>query len=1103
MVNNTPAELQEDVDWYKDAVIYQLHVKSFCDGNGDGSGDFRGLIEKLDYLQWLGVTALWLLPFYPSPLRDDGYDVADYRDVHQHYGTMQDFRDFVTAAHARGMRVITELVLNHTSDQHFWFQRARHAPGGSEERNFYVWRDNDKGYAGTRIIFPDAETSNWAWDPVAGAYYWHRFFSHQPDLNFDNPKVLEEVSNVMRFWLEAGVDGFRLDAAAYLCEREGTSNENLPETHAVLKHLRAIMNKEYPHGFFLAEVNQWPEDVSAYFGEGDECQMAFHFPLMPRLFLSLAAHDRYPIYDIMQQMPEIPEGCQWAVFLRNHDEMTLEMVTDRERAFMYQVYALEPRAKLYVGIRRRLAPLVENDRRKIELMMSLLLSMPGTPIVYYGDEIGMGDNIFLGDRDGVRTPMQWNPDRNGGFSSADTQRLELPAIQDPVYGYQAVNVEAETRSPSSLLHSLRRLIGVRRAHRVFGRGRIIFLYPTNRSVIAYVREFQDEIVLCVVNLAETSQAATLDLSRYLGRTPVEMIGWSAFPPIVDDHYSFTLAGCAFFWFLLRADASGAAAAAATASAATVAPEFPTLVLPRGWKSLFERAARSRFESAVLPAYFGVPARNAPGSGPEIGDVHEFDARFRRNVSTQSVPEVPSPQRMLLLDAMEIAQESGNLLLAMVEWEIGGRRAIWIAALDRIDENDATAPALMRAAIARARTGSQLTIVYDALADDRFWIWLGDSLHFGREISGETGVFVFETYAALEYLNISSEPIVRSLSNEGIRGAVVHNVLFVKILQAVEPGIHPEIELAKALPEAGFFHVPSLVGSMTYRSAEAEPISLALAYRFVESRGTGGDVARFFLERLFERLRAVPTARTSSMNRGGGFVRYAQRIGRRMAEFHRALASRSNDPDFVPEIIDEFEVATEIADVSALVAPALDALDSDDALRGRSAALHAQIASLGASLTGLWRSRIHSRFDLNALLVISDEVIVSELEGDTALSFAQRRRKRSPLVDLATMLASFDALAETALAHVGADQTEDARRFEPFVDARLRRARESLLKGYEGVSGSAISRNALAFFEIERALRELTCRPRTNPPTPVPRSALRILERNVEPRNDQM
>src|ERR1700733_4691002 len=516
--------------WYKDAIIYQLHVKSFFDSNGDGIGDFRGLISKLDYIADLGVNTLWLLPFYPSPLLDDGYDISDYRGVHPDYGTLADFRQFVREAHRRGIRVITELVVNHTSDQHPWFQRARKAKPGSPWRDFYVWSDNDQKYAGTRIIFVDTERSNWTWDPVAGAYYWHRFYSHQPDLNYDNPQVLKAVLSVMRFWLQLGVDGLRLDAVPYLVEREGTSNENLPETHKILKRLRAEVDSAFPGRVLLAEVNQWPEDCKDYFGDGDECHMAFHFPLMPRMYMAIAREDRFPISDIMRQTPAIPDKCQWAVFLRNHDELTLEMVTDSERDYLWQTSPADRRARINLGIRRRLAPLLERDRRRIELMNSLLLSMPGTPVIYYGDEIGMGDNIHLGDRNGVRTPMQWTPDRNGGFSRADPAALVLPSIMDPLYGFESVNVEAQSRDPHSLLNWMRRMLGVRGQHQAFGRGRLRFLYPKNRKILTYLREHDDETILCVANLARSPQAVELDLSEFQGRVPIELNNGSQFSP---------------------------------------------------------------------------------------------------------------------------------------------------------------------------------------------------------------------------------------------------------------------------------------------------------------------------------------------------------------------------------------------------------------------------------------------------------------------------------------------------------------------------------------------------------------------------------------------
>ncbi|MDD7983289.1 maltose alpha-D-glucosyltransferase, partial [Achromobacter ruhlandii] len=499
MNSDTPP--QDDGLWYKDAVVYQLHVKSFFDSNDDGVGDLPGLISKLDYIANLGVDTIWLLPFYPSPRRDDGYDIADYRGVHPDYGTVADVRRLIRAAHARGLRVITELVVNHTSDQHPWFQRARSSRPGSAARNFYVWSDNDKAYAGTRVIFCDTEKSNWTWDPVANAYFWHRFYSHQPDLNYDNPQVLKEVLAVMRHWLDMGVDGLRLDAVPYLVEREGTNNENLPETHQVLKRIRAVIDAEYPGRLLLAEANQWPEDAQEYFGDGDECHMSFHFPLMPRMYMAIAQEDRFPITDIIRQTPDIPATCQWAIFLRNHDELTLEMVTSRERDYLWSVYAADPRARINLGIRRRLAPLLERDRRRVELMNSLLLSMPGTPVLYYGDELGMGDNVHLGDRDGVRTPMQWSPDRNGGFSRADPERLPLPVLMGPLYGYEAVNVEAQQRDPHSLLNWTRRMLAQRRQTRAFGRGTLRFIQAGNRKILAYLRQWRDTTILCVANLS--------------------------------------------------------------------------------------------------------------------------------------------------------------------------------------------------------------------------------------------------------------------------------------------------------------------------------------------------------------------------------------------------------------------------------------------------------------------------------------------------------------------------------------------------------------------------------------------------------------------------
>jgi maltose alpha-D-glucosyltransferase/alpha-amylase len=549
-VETPPLDVTDQSHWYKDAVIYQLHVRTFSDSNNDGIGDFPGLLQKLDYLQDLGVNVIWLMPFFPSPLRDDGYDVSDYRAIHPAYGNLDDFKKFLSAAHERGLRIIVEMVLNHTSDQHPWFQKSRSSQDNSK-RDWYVWRETDDNFKGARIIFIDTEPSNWAWDPVSKSYYWHRFFSHQPDLNWDNPAVFEEMWDIMKFWLDLGVDAFRLDAVPYLIEREGTNCENLPETHAVIRKLRKRMDESFSGRMLLAEANQWPADVRAYFGEGDEFHMAFHFPLMPRIFMAVQLEDCKPIIEILEQTPAIPENCQWCTFLRNHDELTLEMVTDVERAYMYDVYATDKSMRLNVGIRRRLAPLMDNDRLRIQLLNVLLMSLIGTPVIYYGDEIGMGDNIYLGDRNGVRTPMQWNGGWNGGFSGADPESLYSPLISNPVYGYQAVNVEAQKRSSHSLLLWMKRLIAVRNSTRVFSRGSLEFLRPGNHRVLAFVRELASERILAVNNLSSSAQAVELNLQKYKGMIPIEMAGRNLFPRISEVPYLLTLGAYQSFWFRLR------------------------------------------------------------------------------------------------------------------------------------------------------------------------------------------------------------------------------------------------------------------------------------------------------------------------------------------------------------------------------------------------------------------------------------------------------------------------------------------------------------------------------------------------------------------------
>jgi maltose alpha-D-glucosyltransferase/alpha-amylase len=783
---------QDDL-WYRDAVVYQTHVKAFQDSNGDGIGDVQGLTARLDYLAELGVTALWLLPFFPSPLRDDGYDIAGYTDVHPSYGTLEDVERLVAEAHARGIRVIAELVVNHTSDQHPWFERARRAPRGSPERAWYVWADDDKQYQGTRIIFTDTEHSNWSWDPVAGQYFWHRFFSHQPDLNFDNPEVLGAIVDVMRFWSERGIDGFRLDAVPYLCEREGTNNENLPETHAVIKILRAVLEKEFPDRIFLAEANQWPEDLNAYFGDGDECHMSFHFPLMPRMFLAVADADRYPIYDILRQTPPIPEGCQWAVFLRNHDELTLEMVSDRERARMNQVYAVEPRMRINVGIRRRLAPLLENDRRRIELMNGLLLSMPGTPVIYYGDEIGMGDNLFLKDRDGVRTPMQWSPDRNGGFSETEPVRLYAPPVTDPTYGYAAVNVEGQSKTPSSLLNWMRRIIAVRKAAKVFGRGSLTLLYPANRHVLAYLRELDDETVLVIANLAGNAEAVQLDLASFAGRTPFEMLGSTAFPPLTTAPYTVTLAPYGFFWFSLVRDPANTDAP----NRARALPELPTVVVPRAGLA-FDRWARAVIDADVLP--------RALGAG-EHGRVR--DALADRELD----PE---------LAFLFVGDERRVLSLPL--------RFVWN---EPVRED----------ALARARSGPREGWVVDAGDDGTTALVVERAMRAGTVLrDGRELVFALEGEAPREAA--SSQ---RLGSASGAQRWILDDERLVTLHRAMPRLEDSSVAFLRHLREVGFRFVPALYGTALYVDEDGAARVAATSQSFVSHPDDAESALRALLD----------------------------------------------------------------------------------------------------------------------------------------------------------------------------------------------------------------------------------------------------------------
>ena len=1050
MTRNPTALLVDDALWYKDAVIYQLHVKSFCDSDNDGVGDFPGLISKLDYIAELGVDVIWLLPFYPSPRRDDGYDIAEYRGVHPDYGNMADVRRFIAEAHARGLRVITELVINHTSDQHPWFQRARRAKPGSALRDFYVWSDNDKKYAGTRIIFIDTEPSNWTWDPVANAYYWHRFYSHQPDLNFDNPRVLKAVIGVMKFWLNLGVDGLRLDAVPYLVEREGTSNENLPETHEVLRKIRAAMDGEFKNRLLLAEANQWPEDTQEYFGAGDECHMAFHFPLMPRMYMAIAREDRFPITDIMRQTPEVPPGCQWAIFLRNHDELTLEMVTDAERDYLWEVYASDRRARLNLGIRRRLAPLLERDRRRVELMNSLLFSMPGTPVMYYGDEIGMGDNIHLGDRDGVRTPMQWSPDRNGGFSRADPEQLVLPAIMGSLYGYESVNVEAQSRDAHSLLNWTRRLLATRKRHRVFGRGSIQFLQPSNRKVLAYIRALEGEApILCVANLSRASQAVELDLSAFAQRVPVELIGGTAFPPIGQLSYLLTLPPYAFYWLELRENEPGPTW---SQPASEQLPEFTTLVLRAGLDALADtrqrEAHRQLIEREILPSY--LPKRRWFAAKDSVLRSAKFAwgapvpvdaASTNRPLAGATRPEVFLNEVAVTLGSPDGTERVERYLLPLsIAWE------------------SSTLPALpIQLALARVRRGRHVGYLTDAFTTETFARALLTNLVRGTTLEANDGTVHFEPEPNIAELAepagsaaspeagstrpaplplAPDTPIQWLAAEQSNSSLVIGESVIVKLIRRIATGIHPEVEMTRHLTRVGYANTAALIGEVSHHAADGERATLAVMQSFVPNQGDAWTWALDYLRRTIDELAvqmegvtsgdgesspvAVSEARVDTDEALAGYVNFIGVIGTRLGELHAARAAPTEDPSFGARIADADDAAYWTARVSEQLTRAHDNLtawqqQNPDSPRQADVQwlLSQHQALLDAARThaedglGATLSRIHGDFHLGQVLVAQGDAFLIDFEGEPSRPVEERRRKTSPLRDVAGLMRSLD------------------------------------------------------------------------------------------------
>jgi maltose alpha-D-glucosyltransferase / alpha-amylase len=1050
-----PGQGDGDPLWFKDAVIYEVHVRAFCDGNDDGCGDIPGLTRKLDYIKDLGVNTLWLLPFYPSPGKDDGYDIADYRNIHPQYGTRADFRAFVREAHRRNLRVITELVINHTSDAHPWFQAARRAAPGSVKRNYYVWSDTTTRYAGTRIIFRDSETSNWMWDEQAGAYYWHRFFSHQPDLNFDNPHVLRAVLRIMDFWLRLGVDGFRLDAIPYLVEREGTGNENLRETHEVIKRIRREISGRYSDRLLLAEANQWPEDVRGYFGDGrDECHMAFHFPLMPRMYMAIAQEDRHPIVEILAQTADIPATCQWAIFLRNHDELTLEMVTSEERDYLFQAYAAEPRARLNLGIRRRLAPLMENDPERIKLMNSLLLSLPGSPIIYYGDEIGMGDNVFLGDRNGLRTPMQWSPDRNAGFSLADPQQLYLPPIMDPVYGYQAVNVEAQTRDRSSLLNWMKRMLQVRRTSQAFGRGTLRFFRPGNRHVLAYLREFGDDTLLCVANLARSAQPVELDLADHQGSVPVELLGHTVFPPIGPRPYLLSLPGYAFYWFRLSREAE----APPWHESHLAAEDLPVLVLSEGWDSFFpERVPQARTAFATrlraeledrLVADLLATQRWAAPAGTVLP-----------GTTARAAPRAPAR----LVDQLLPQAEFERWLVGIYQVTQGARAGLYFVPLAMaFEEREAERCRKLRpAALARIRQQAAVGVLADACADEDFCRALVAAIGAARALSAAGGRLQCTaggSFAALAG-SATAPPAVAPAGTQGANTTVrVGDTLFLKVCRRLQPGISPGVEIGRYLTDVAHFpHSVPLAGSIEYQRADGTRCTLALLQAFVSNQGDGWDytvnhLVRFLEERI--------TGAQPPGDAHGLHLALMRTLAERTAQLHAALAAATADPALTPEPLTAADLAgwrrarrSAAAQVLELLAqhvahlPPAAAADAAIVLRRRRLLLRRLGASARRVPRGL-KIRCHGDYHLGQVLLKRNDFVITDFEGPPDQSVAERRRKRSPLSDVAGMLRSFAYAREMALQRCSLTSADERARWQPLLEQWERQARRTFMETYD-------------------------------------------------------
>ncbi|MGH7268553.1 MAG: maltose alpha-D-glucosyltransferase [Candidatus Rokuibacteriota bacterium] len=1047
--------LDDDPLWYKDAIVYELHVRGFYDSNGDGFGDFRGLTEKLDYLQELGITAVWLLPFYPSPLRDDGYDIADFASVDARYGTLRDIRRFLREAARRGLRVITELVLNHTSDAHPWFRRARLSPPGSRQRDFYVWSDTPERWREARIIFNDFESSNWSYDPVAKAYFWHRFYSHQPDLNYENPSVRRAVLRVMDFWLEMGVAGLRLDAVPYLYERDGTTGENLPETHAFVKDLRRHLDARFGDRMLLAEANQWPEDAAAYFGDGNECNMVFHFPLMPRLFMALAMEDRFPILDIIEQTPTIPDRCQWALFLRNHDELTLEMVTDQERDYMTRRYADDRHARINLGIRRRLAPLLNSDRKKIELINSLLFSMPGTPVLYYGDEIGMGDNFYLGDRNGVRTPMQWSADRNAGFSRANPQSLYLPIITDPGFHYEAINVEAQERNPDSPLAWTRRMIAVRKRYQAFGRGTFEPIDAGNPRVLAFLRRYREETILVAANLSRQAQYTRLDLRGLEGRLPTGLGLGAQFPRIDRNPYPLTFGPYGFYWFSLEAQP----AERIVVHAATLVQAAPVRSLPATRGDLFAPANRGVLEELLHAHTARVGPRAARVVAVEVAEV--VPVTFGASVA------------YFVLATLEYARGEREMrVFPMTE-----ARA---AQADRIRRE---APGAVMARLhGLPGEGDGERLVIDALADVAFCQGLLRGVRRGRSFRGEIGELVarpFSHFRALE--GRGGVPTSATRLPGSVRGSLIRygDQFVLKLVRRAWEGPNPELELGRHLTEeVGFAHIPPVAGALEYRRPGRDAVTIGVLHGFVAHEGDAWDATLAALThyrgRVVQRTDAPPEAPLARLLRApdtgalppvareavGDYLSLADRLGRRTAEFHLALAS-VQDPALAPEPFSPMSRRSLSESLRKLTADVCETLrqrgeelpksvrpDADRVIALEAALVARARQTSERAITGM-RTRCHGDYRLTQVLCAADGgLVIIDLEGDPDRSPSERRLKHSPLKDVAGMILSFHYAAAAALGdHPDADESEQRARREAWAALWCGCASAAFLLGY--------------------------------------------------------